>query len=309
MSAFTLGIASFLMITAPAYSRGITAGPSATEACRIELEGVVSGRGPHHVVLIGGLTASPNEWRQTREHLEADYIVHVVSIPGLGGVPSHGKGCDADIQDLADGLGSYIAEKAAPGKTILVGHSAGGLASLQLAGTKGNLLSGIVVVDALPFMAANFGSDSVDDALQRRIHDEYRQMRAESQPKFLDRLRLQLQASMQDPFVASSIADVAADSERSTYASLYASTMLTDLRGIRFPTALPTFVLFADQASNGAPPGFLRRRYKAQYSWLGDDHLIEVPSARHYVMLDQPTAFIKSLQQALRSILAEKQGQ
>ena len=276
---------------------------AAAANCDIALASSTSGNGAQHVVLIGGLSASPEEWRQVREGLASGHTVHVVSVPGLGGVPAAGHQCDSiDIGTVASALGKYIARNIAPHKPVVIGHSAGGLATLQLAGTHGDLLAGIVVVDALPFMSANFGASGVDDALEARIHEEHRQILSESPAAFAERLHKQLRGAVRDPATATRIAAVAAASDRRTYAALYSSTMLSDLRGMHMPRGLPAFVVFADQRSNGAPPGFMPKRYETQYAWLPSDHLLEVGDAGHYLMLDQPRAFLAYVRKALEAI-------
>jgi pimeloyl-[acyl-carrier protein] methyl ester esterase len=56
-------------------------------------------------------------------------------------------------------------------------------------------------------------------------------------------------------------------------------------------------VVYADQASLGAPPGWMKQVYQAQYASAAlPPTWVEIANARHFLMLDQPQAFVAALQ-------------
>jgi pimeloyl-ACP methyl ester carboxylesterase len=56
-------------------------------------------------------------------------------------------------------------------------------------------------------------------------------------------------------------------------------------------------VVYADQASLGAPPGWMKQVYQGQYAGVVQPPMfVEVADARHFLMLDQPQPFAAALQ-------------
>jgi pimeloyl-[acyl-carrier protein] methyl ester esterase len=55
-------------------------------------------------------------------------------------------------------------------------------------------------------------------------------------------------------------------------------------------------VVYADQTSLGAPPGWMKKVYQGQYASLArPPTLVEIADARHFLMLDQPQSFVAAL--------------
>ncbi|BDU18116.1 alpha/beta fold hydrolase [Lysobacter auxotrophicus] len=265
-----------------------------------EVPSIVSGKGTQDIVLLGGLSASKTQWNATRIVLGQTYRVHLVLLPGLGGESADPCQCIDEIADVSARLGAYV--ESSTSDAIVVAHSAGGLAALQLAHDRPGLIKGLVILDTLPFSAANFGARFVDQSLIDKTNGEYQRMLGESTRQFAERMQEQLAGAIANPVLAAEVASVASTSDRRTYASLYRATMLADLRGLSISRGLPTFVIYADQSPNGAPPGFMRSRYRQQYAWLSADRLLEIQRSKHYVMLDQPKQFLIQLQFAINAI-------
>jgi pimeloyl-ACP methyl ester carboxylesterase len=72
-----------------------------------------------------------------------------------------------------------------------------------------------------------------------------------------------------------------------------------DLRPQLPSLKVPLTVVFADQASHGAPAGWMRKRYTEMYKGAPNVRFEEVPKSRHFLLMDQPEAFQQAVQRFL----------
>jgi pimeloyl-ACP methyl ester carboxylesterase len=246
------------------------------------------------VVLVPGLAGGDLAWRETAIHLAATHRVHEIRIAGLAGNSGAGP---SSIRELAEALATYIRDRAIK-PVIVIGHSAGGVAALDLGINHPDFVSRVVVIDALPFMSANSGSTVVDEALRTKAVQETTAILSESPTAFAERMHSQAKGGVGSQAAAQKISLDSAQSLRSTYAALFGDLMTLDLRPKIKRIRSPVIVIFADQAPHGAPPGHMKKRYAGQYQGI-EARLIEIPNARHYVMLDQPTNFLSAVDAAV----------
>lgn len=274
------------LITAPFSTRALSAAELHHE--RLGTEGPV-------IVLVSGMSSATDVWRPVADDLSGDHKVHIVSIPGMGGIREQATSIDS-IALLTDALDSYLDENDLT-KVTLVAHSASGVAALALGQRSNVRISTIVVVDALPFMAGNFGAKSVDDGLRGRILNESLEIKSESPESFSRRMRTGVLNGIvhKEAEAAGRLAHAAGFSNQRIFASLYQSLMTTDLRDGVKHLSVPTYVIYADQAVNNAPPGFMRDRYQLQYGSLAPNHLIEIANAGHYLMVDYPAEVARQI--------------
>jgi pimeloyl-[acyl-carrier protein] methyl ester esterase len=254
----------------------------------------ISGSGPTDIVLMPGLAGGNVAWRETVKHLQSTHRVHEIRVAGLAGNPGEGP---RSVGALTQELASYLRAHTDVPATV-VGHSAGGVAALQLAMEYPDLVRGIVIVDALPFMSANMGSAKVDEDLRGVAGRKVVEIESEPQGAFVERMQSQANEAVSSRSAAQQIAADSAQSNRSTYAALFGDVMTLDLRPRMAGISVPVTVIFADQAPHGAPPGHMKRRYQEQYKGI-QARYVEIQNARHYVMLDQPAEFLSALDMAI----------
>ena len=110
----------------------------------------VTGSGKQQAILIPGFTCSGDVWKTTVAELSKTYTCHVITFAGFAGEPAQN---DPQLKNWVSDIAAYIKEKKLD-KPVIVGHSIGGGLAMWLAADYPQLVSKIVVVDALPCLAA-----------------------------------------------------------------------------------------------------------------------------------------------------------
>src|SRR3569623_2211864 len=148
-----LNIRLVLLILALLGAMPAHAGSPACVPNRFSVE--TGGAGPD-VIMIPGLTASPQVWRGTSA-ANPGYRYHLVHVAGFAGAPLRGNARGPVIVPLAEELARYI-EAGHLDRPAVVGHSMGGTLALVIAERHPSLIGRVMVVDMLPQPAALFGS-------------------------------------------------------------------------------------------------------------------------------------------------------
>ena len=133
-------ILSFLLLSALAW-------PAAAAPRAFSVE--VSGHGAP-IVLIPGLSCGGDVWRATVDRYRAGHEVHVLTLAGFAGQPAIAPPL---LDQVRTELAAYIRAHRLL-RPVVIGHSLGGVVALWLAATEPELVGGVVVVDAVPFLPA-----------------------------------------------------------------------------------------------------------------------------------------------------------
>ncbi|KAK0359582.1 hypothetical protein LTR94_030747, partial [Friedmanniomyces endolithicus] len=117
--------------------------------------------GAPDLILIPGLSSSPDIWQGTVDHLTGRYRVHRIHVAGFAGAaPQANAQGDAPQPvgaPVAEEIARYIREQHL-NKPAVVGHSMGGTMGMMLAARHPELVGKLMVVDMIPFMGAMFGA-------------------------------------------------------------------------------------------------------------------------------------------------------
>ena len=108
------------------------------------------GTGTQALVFIPGFACSGEVWQETVNALQDRYTCYVLTMPGFAGVPPE---TSPSFEGWKKQIIHFIRDRQLR-KPYLVGHSMGGGLALAVAADCPNLLQGVVVVDALPCLAA-----------------------------------------------------------------------------------------------------------------------------------------------------------
>jgi pimeloyl-ACP methyl ester carboxylesterase len=106
------------------------------------------GKGRPVVVLEPGLGASSVGWARVRDGVAALTEVIAYDRPGLGASPAVVG--ERGLPALADDLAHVIMTGRIRGPAVVVGHSLGATVARQLAATRAELVSGLVLIDPIP---------------------------------------------------------------------------------------------------------------------------------------------------------------
>lgn len=268
-------------------------GASAQEVSVMELRHRISvtvvGKGKD-VVLIPGLSSSPNVWKSTVAAIPG-YRYHLVHVDGFAGQGFVGDPTGPFLEPVAHDIAKYIESNnlKAP---ALIGHSLGGSLAMRVATHHPESVGKLMVVDMLPFMGVMFGgpqatAESVKpaaEAVRAGImagDEEARKMRVEKTIAGMVKTESRR---------AEAIAD-SMNSDRAVSAQAMVDLITTDLRPDLpnykgpmevlwvyppgAPVAEPVYAQFFVQSFAGAPQAKVKK----------------IADAYHFLMWDNPTAW------------------
>jgi pimeloyl-ACP methyl ester carboxylesterase len=252
----------------------------------------VSGAG-RPVIFIPGLASPGSVWDGTVAHLAGTKQVHVLTLAGFAGQPPIKP---PFLLTVHDQIVQYIHANHLV-HPIIVGHSLGGVMALWLAETNSADLGGIVDVEGLPFLPAVVDStvtEAQGAAFGQQMHDK---LVATPPAQFASTVKQFLATMITKPEDLDRIAAESAKSDLETYATAMAELMSKDLRP---DLAKITTKVTVIAAGNGdAPRPALEQAWHTQIDPIKGSELHFVDDAKHFVMLDQPSAFFVQLDQAL----------
>lgn len=263
-----------------------------SDRLHVRVDGAPGGR---DIILIPGLSSSPEVWDGTVEHLGGGWRIHRIHIQGFAGAPTEGNATGPVAAPVAEEIARYITENHLD-HPVVVGHSMGGTIGLMLAARHPDLVGKLMVVDMVPFMGAMFGppgttaesvaatADMVGNGMATASPADY-QTRAAASVTGMIATESKRAGPLQD--TATSDQQVSAHAMR----ELIATDLRPELSGITAPTEV-VYVKFNDPRMT---PEITDAIYQASYATLPGVTLKRVDDSAHFVMLDQPAAFYADL--------------
>jgi pimeloyl-ACP methyl ester carboxylesterase len=271
--------------------------PAAPAFASDRLSVEVVGSGPD-VVLIPGLSSSPQVWRGTVETVPG-YRYHLVHVAGFASKPAGANASGPVVEPVAEEIARYIAQ-AGLKKPALVGHSLGGAWALMVAARHPELVSKVMVVDMLPFLGAMFGGPT---ATAESVKPMAEQMRAGIASSAGEARRKQIEQTiagmvrteaLRPPLVEHSLASDPATSAQAMY-----DLITTDLRPELAKIKVPLTVLYVRPAGAPVTDAQMEQFYAMSYSGAPQAVLKRIPDSYHFIMLDQPARFQSELKEFL----------
>ena len=254
------------------------------------------GSGPD-VILVPGLASSASVWDGTVAALEGGYTFHIVQVAGFAGAPARGnQGNDNILDDLATDLSIFSEQFEAP--PALVGHSLGGLVSLKAALKPNANFERLVIVDVLPFFSVLMDPEATVESIAPVSAMMKATLLAQSDEVFSDRQAEALSALTKDEADIERALQWSIESDRGVMAQAMSEVLVTDLRSEVHAISVPTTVVYA---KDDAIPNMtaIEAFYSDLYSVLPNAELIPVEDAFHFIMWDQPDAFVSAVKVGL----------
>lgn len=258
--------------TAPAVASAAPTETFEPTAFTVEVKG--EGR---PVIFIPGLGCPGSVWDDTVAHLDG-VQAHVVTIAGFAGVPR----IDSPIAAQARAqLAQYIRANHLA-RPVIVGHSMGGFLAYWLASSEPDLVGPMMIVEsgaslgdgdaqanaATGAQVRDMWSGATDEQFAAQVKDIFGAMAAHK-----DRLATFL--------------DAIGKSDRRAIGDAIYEQFTTDIRSQLARITAPVLVV--------AGEGALADGFRKQAEGVPHHDFIQVPNAKHFVMLDEPEAFQRVL--------------
>jgi pimeloyl-ACP methyl ester carboxylesterase len=235
----------------------------------------ISGKGSQSIIFIPGFGCSADVWNETKIDYEKNYACYVLTMAGFAGAkPTE----NPSFLNWESGIAAFIVENKIK-KPIIIGHSMGGGLALAIAADYPDLLSKIIVVDALPCLSAisnpSFKSKENNDCSGMVNHittmsaEEFLQMQKMSMPQLL------ADSSKQDLIISWSV-----KSDKKTFAQMFCDFLNTDLRVKITNIKCPALILLE--------PSFLSFKsvVNEQYKNLKTANFQYATKGLHFIMYD-----------------------
>jgi pimeloyl-ACP methyl ester carboxylesterase len=255
----------------------------------------VTGEGPD-VILIPGLATPRDVWQPTARELASRYRLHLVQVRGFGedaGINAEGPVLEPMVEELA----RYIAQEGLQ-KPAIVGHSMGGLAALMLGVHHPELPGRLMIVDALPWFGvlAAPGQEVTMETIEPQAAALRNGMIATyGQDLTSEQLAAQVQGQVLDPAHLPQLTEWAGRADPRVAGQLAYDDLTTDMRQEIALITAPVTVVFPWNETY-PPRAQAEPFYRAQYAALPAVETVGVGAAGHFLMLDQPAAFLQALE-------------
>ncbi len=245
---------------------------------------VKSGNGKQSIIFIPGFASSGDVWNETKANFEKDYTCYTLTMAGFAGAKPQ---TEITFSSWEKGIANYIIDNKISKPTI-IGHSMGGALALAIAADYPDLAQKIVVVDALPFLAAMMNPDAKSEdnidcsamikQLTEMPDDQFYKMQKQTMPRLLEN------SEMLETVVSWSV-----KSDRTTFAKMYCDFSNTDLREKIKSIKVPALILLESYFVNFKPI------IESQYKNLKTADLRYANKGLHFIMYDDKEWYFKQL--------------
>lgn len=252
----------------------------------------VAGKGPPMILIPGGMS-SGDVWKGTVAHYDGRYETHVLTLAGFAGQPP----ADATpfFPAVREALAGYIRERRLQ-RPVIVGHSLGGFLALSFATEHPGLVGKLVVVDSVPAPGATRNPD-----ISTEEREAMAQAFADSYARASDADRRRMIATMaQSPAHVDLIASWGTASDPETVHKALMETVLGDVRSDLPRIEAPILVLVSPAGDGSAADREgVERMFRQQFANADDWRLEVAPSARHFIMYDDPAWMFEKMDEFL----------
>ncbi len=243
-----------------------------------------TGRGKQNIIFIPGFASSGDVWKETRVAYESGFSCYTLTMAGFAGIPAQAS---PSFKNWEAAIAEYIqSEKIV--KPIIIGHSMGGGLALAIAADYPELASKIVVVDALPCLAAlmnpNFKTKENNDCAPMVA-----QMKSMTPDQFEKMQLMTMRQLVADTSRIRSIVGWSVKSDMETFAQMYCDFLNTDLRPVLEKIKCPALVLLEASFVNYKPA------IDEQYKGLKTGQFAYATKGLHFIMYDDTAWYDQQL--------------
>ena len=255
---------------------------------KISFEVKISGKGKQAIVFIPGFACSGEVWNETKSEFENNFTCYTLTMPGFASAKPQQN---PSFKKWETEIANFIIQNKIT-KPIIIGHSMGGGLAMSIAANYPDLISKIVVIDALPCLFAlmnpNFKSKEIPDCTEMNL----KMINSSNEDFYL----------MQKKSISNLLADVtkheivvnwSVQSDRKTFAEMYCDFGNTDLREKITSIKCPSLILLESYFANFKPA------IENQYKNLKTANLKYATKGLHFIMFDDKDWYMNELKKFL----------
>jgi pimeloyl-ACP methyl ester carboxylesterase len=255
------------------------------------------------IILIPGLSSSPEIWQGTVDHLTAQdgvgWRVHRIHVQGFAGAPAEGNAQGATptpvAAPVAEEIARYIREQELI-KPAVVGHSMGGTIGLMLAVRHPDSVGKLMVVDMIPFMGAMFGPPGTTAEAVTPVADQIWAAQANSpREAYVAQATTAITGMINTESRREAALEDMRASDQKVSAAAFRELVTTDLRPELAKITAPTEVLYVKFNGPRMTPQITDAIYQMSFANLPGVALKRIDDSAHFIMFDQPQAFYGEL--------------
>ncbi len=267
-----------------------------SERLHVRVDGPQDGTA-RDIVLIPGLSSSPEVWQGTVDHLGSGWRVHRVHIQGFAGAPAKGNAAGPVSAPVAEEIARYIAQNNL-NKPVIVGHSMGGTIGMMLAARHPEAVGKLMVVDMVPFMGAMFaqpGTEPTVAAVTPMADMIYQGMTSSPSEQYQAQADAQITGMINNEAARAGPLEDSRTSDHKVSAAAFRELIVTDLRPELGRITAPTTVLYVKFNDPRMTAEMADGIYRGSFAALPGASLKRIDDAAHFLFLDQPEAFYREL--------------
>ena len=249
-----------------------------------------SGVGNQSIISIPGFASSGEVWAPTVKVYNENYTCYILTMAGFAGVE---PGENTTFNNWKNRVADFIKEENIE-TPIIIGHSMGGGLAMAIAADYPKLIKKIVVVDALPCLAAltnpNFEQqESIDCSAS------INQITAMSEEQFHQMQKSTISQLTTNQEMVETIVEWSVTSDRKTFAKMYCDFSNTDLRGKIKNIQCPSLILLESYFKNFKPA------IEEQYRHLKTANLEYANKGLHFIMYDDKEWYFEQLSNFIKN--------
>ena len=244
------------------------------------------------VILIPGLSSPRTVWDGVVPDLAKSHRVILVQVNGFAGDDAGANLKPGVLDGVVGDLHTYIGKHKLQGAAV-VGHSMGGLVGLMLAKAQPGDVGKLMIVDSLPWYGMLFGPGATVDTVKPQaaaMRDRFTASYGKPNPAVNQAMAARFALR---PDAQAKVAGWMGQTDARVSAEAMYEDMITDLRGDMGKIATPITMLYP--TSPALPKAAAEPLYTAAYKDAPHATLVEMPDSAHFIMLDQPEAFLKAV--------------
>lgn len=236
------------------------------------------------IIFIPGFASSGMVWNETVQELQKNNTCIVLTMAGFAGVVPEEE---PSFEKWKVEIAKYIRDEHIE-KPIVVGHSMGGALALALASDYPNLLSKIVVVDALPCLVA-LNNPNFESKIDNDCSTVVQQFKNIDEKTFVQMQRVSIASLTVNKQKMDTLLDWSLKSDRTTFAKMFCDFSNTDLRERIKKISIPTLVMLEPLFKN------IEADIVQQYNNLSNVQLKYANQGLHFIMYDDPDWYYENL--------------